>query len=326
MIEELYSGIFRLTVPIPDNPLKELNSYVIKGKDRNLIIDTGMNRIECEEVIKEKIQRLSLDLEKTDLFITHMHADHSGLIASLATAASKIYCHQDDEGMINLEDSFLDKMRDFISLGGFPAANFDQAVKMHPGYKYRCLEYVPFTLLEDGDELEYGDYQLTVVKTPGHTRGHLCLYEPHKKILFSGDHILGDITPNISSHFKNEDPLTEYLASLDKVRGLQLEIVLPAHRSIITDGYGRIDELKKHHIARADEVLEILTNKGRQSAYQVASQMTWDMTYASFKLFPIAQKWFATGEALAHLIYLETNHKAKRELVNGAILFSLNNS
>ncbi|HHW06076.1 MAG TPA: MBL fold metallo-hydrolase [Clostridia bacterium] len=323
MVEELFPGLFRTTVPIPQNPLKELNSYVIMGKDRNLIIDTGMNRPECEAAVKENLAELSLDLHKTDIFVTHMHADHSGLIAHLATEESKVYCSPQDEPMINLEDNFFDLMRDFIPLGGFPAANYDDAIKAHPGYKYRCREHIDFTLLQDGDTLQYGDYTLTVVATPGHTAGHLCLYEPGKKILFSGDHILGDITPNISLHTADEDPLTNYLASLEKVRRLPLKTVLPAHRSIIPDGYARIEALKKHHDARANEVLDILRERGEQNAYQVAAHMTWDMTYDDFENLPIAQKWFAAGEALAHLVYLETKGLVKKRLVDEAFFFSI---
>jgi len=66
----------------------------------------------------------------------------------------------------------------------------------------------------------------------------------------------------------------------------------------------RIDELKEHHLVRAEEVLSIL-NKESKDAFQVASEMTWDIDCDSWDQFPLAQKWFATGEAIAHLRYLE---------------------
>lgn len=321
-MEELYPGLFRVRVPIPNNPLKELNSYVIKGENRNLIIDTGMNRIECEEAILKGIGELEIDLNKTDLFITHMHADHSGLISKLARESSLIYCSKPDATMINLQDSLMDIMKDFIFLGGFSADEYRMAIEKHPGYKYRCRERIDFTYTQDKDILSYGDYNLTVIATPGHTQGHLCLYDQEKGILFSGDHILGDITPNISLHATDEDPLTDYLASLDKIAALDLQIVLPAHRSIIKDGYVRIEELKKHHMERASEVLNIIQNKGAQNAYQVAGGMTWDMT-VPFEQFPIAQKWFAAGEALAHLVFLEAEGQLKREVIEETTFFSL---
>lgn len=321
-MQELYPGLFRLRIPIPNNPLKELNSYVIKGQERSLIIDTGMNRIECEEVLLKGIRELELDLNKTDLFITHMHADHSGLIGKVATKDSLVYCSKPDAIMINLQGKLIDIMSNFISMGGFPGDEYQIAIEKHPGYRYRCKEYVDFTYAKDGDIFSYGNYNFTAIATPGHTEGHLCLYDQEKGILISGDHILGDITPNISLHMPGEDPLTEYLASLDKTASLDLQIVLPAHRSIIEDGYARIKELKEHHMKRADEVLTILRNKEAQNAYQVAAEMTWDMTIP-YDQFPIAQKWFASGEALAHLVYLETNGQVKKERVNGIDLFSL---
>ncbi|MFA5537510.1 MAG: MBL fold metallo-hydrolase [Bacillota bacterium] len=322
-MEELYPGLFRLRIPIPRNPLKELNSYVVTGKDRNLIVDMGMNRIECEEALFKGIKELELDLSKTDLFVTHMHADHSGLIGKVASPSSTIYCSRPDADMINMQGNLMELMKGFITVGGFPPDEYQIAIEKHPGYRYRCREQVEFTYSKDGDTLSYGDYTFTVIHTPGHTMGHLCLYDQEKGILLSGDHILGDITPNISLNAPDEDPLTEYIASLDKIAALDLQIVLPGHRSIIKDGYARIEELKKHHVERANEVLSILQNNEQLNAYQVAGKMTWDMT-VPFDQFPIAQKWFASGEALAHLVYLETKGQVKRKPAGDVVLFSLN--
>ena len=82
-------------------------------------------------------------------------------------------------------------------------------------------------------------------------------------------------------------------------------MVLPGHRRLINDHQGRIRELKKHHRARLDEVRSILNGGSAKHAFQVASEMTWDLQCDTWDDFPIAQKWFATGEAIAHLNYLE---------------------
>jgi glyoxylase-like metal-dependent hydrolase (beta-lactamase superfamily II) len=322
MAEEIFPGLYRIPVPIPENPLKELNSYVIRGRERSLVIDTGMNRPECESALHRGLGELGVDLERTDLFITHLHADHSGLIAGLTRENTSVYCSGPDAEIINSDDSHWEQLRVFVLTGGFPAAEFDRAIRRHPGFRYRCREVIDFTVVADGDSLTVGDYNLRCVWTPGHTAGHMCLYEPDKKILISGDHILGDITPNISLWSDDEDPLADYLASLDKTGRLDIRTVLPAHRSQIHDCHARIAELKKHHRVRADEVLTVL-EQGEQNAYQVASQMTWDMTYDSFALFPVSQKWFAAGEALAHLKFLEGEGKVRRELKDGCALFSL---
>ena len=89
---------------------------------------------------------------------------------------------------------------------------------------------------------------------------------------------------------------------------MAIDLVLPGHRGLISDCRGRISELERHHQARLEEVLDIL-QQGPLSAYQIASQMTWDMSYGSWEQFPFYQKWFATGEALAHLAHLVQERK-----------------
>ena len=325
MIEEILPNLYKIEVPLPKNPLKAVNSYVIKAQGRNLIIDTGMNREECMSSMYSALGKLSVDLRETDFFITHLHADHLGLVSNLATDTSVIYFNQPDADIISdiiSTGSFWGNMLNFASMNGFPENELQEALKNHPGYKYSARGQLEFNILREGETINIGEYLLKCIETPGHTRGHMCLYEPNKKIFIAGDHILNDITPNISSWSDKEDPLNEYLASLDKVYKLDIELVLPGHRGIFKDCKGRIRELKYHHQMRAHEVLTIL-EKGDKSAFQVASQMTWDMTYDSWDLFPVSQKWFATGEAIAHLAYLAKKGVIQRKMVEQKIIFSL---
>ena len=128
---------------------------------------------------------------------------------------------------------------------------------------------VEFAVLREGDALEIGDYSFRCLETPGHSPGHMCLYEPNHKVLVAGDHVLFDITPNITYWPEMANSLNEYLASLDKVYDLDVELVLPGHRRRFENHKQRIDELKKHHETRANEVISIL-KQGSQHAYQVA--------------------------------------------------------
>ncbi|MFY9175584.1 MAG: MBL fold metallo-hydrolase [Peptococcia bacterium] len=187
---------------------------------------------------------------------------------------------------------------------GFPIAEVKNAIEKHPGFRYGAKNLVDFTYVSDGDVLQVGEYNLTCIATPGHTPGLMCLYEPQHRFFLSGDLILSSITPNISLFSDNDNPLKQYLQSLDKVSKLDIELTLPSHRQIIGNCLPRIAELKKHHQDRLNEIIKILENGREQNAYQVASQMTWDMTYKSFEDFPVPQKWFAIGEAIAHLKYL----------------------
>jgi len=303
MCEEILPNLFRLKIPLPDSPLKYLNSYVIKGPDRNLIIDTGLNRRECLEAMQAGLSTLGIDLKASDIFITHLHADHSGLVAKLATDTSQVYFSRPEKELIESWEGF-GPMIVYAGQNGFPEDELQAALDKHPGAKFGS-EWIPeMKLLEDGDEIRIGDYKFRCVVTPGHTLGHICLYEPDKKILVAGDHILIDITPNIQCWSDTQNPLKHYLASLEKVYSLKVDLTLPGHRRLIENHQTRIEELKRHHADRLTEVLSIL-KAGAMNAFQVASQMTWDIDSESWDQFPVAQKWFATGEAISHLRYLE---------------------
>ena len=321
MIKEILPNLYRIEVPLPRNPLQTVNSYVIKAKGQSLIIDTGMNRKECMEVMSAGLKELNVDLKKADFFITHLHADHLGLVSNLATDTSTIYFNEADAAIIN-STGYWQKAVNLARMNGFPEDELQRAIENHPGYKYSSRGQLDFYILKEGDTISIGDYLFECIETPGHTKGHMCLYEPSKKLFISGDHILIDVTPNISLWSNDENPLNEYLISLDKVYNLDVKLVLPGHRDTFSNHRQRIQELKHHHQTRANEVLSIL-RKGNQNAFQVASQMSWDMAYESWELFPIQQKWFATGEAIAHLKYLEERGKVQREIKEQRVVFSL---
>jgi glyoxylase-like metal-dependent hydrolase (beta-lactamase superfamily II) len=320
MCEEILPGLFRLKIPLPESPLKYLNSYVIKGPDRSLIIDTGLNRRECLEAMQDGLRTIGVDLAAADIFITHLHADHFGLVTKLATATSQIYFSRPEKELMDSWEGF-GTMIEYAGQNGFPEDELQSALDKHPGAKYGS-EWIPdMKLLEEGDGIDVGDYHFKCVATPGHTMGHICLYEPGKEILIAGDHILIDITPNIQCWSDTQNPLKHYLASLEKVYSLTVDLTLPGHRRLIGDHRARIEELKQHHADRLTEVLSIL-NRGALNAFQVASQMAWDIDSESWDHFPVAQKWFATGEAISHLRFLEEEGRLARNTGGDITLYA----
>ena len=319
MVDKILSGLYRIVVPLPNSPLKDLNSYVICGDGRNLIIDTGFNRSVCFQAMQEGIVELGLDLNRTDFMLTHMHADHTGLVSRLATPESIIYFSRIDARVFDGDHGW-QSLIDFARINGFPADELLKALESHPGFKYSPEKKPVFTLLDDGHVLEYGSYRLRCIGTPGHTQGHMCLYEPEHKLLFSGDHVLFNITPHIESWAYAINSLADYLQSLDKIYSLPVELVLPGHRNFFKDMKGRIDELKHHHRLRAEEVMNVLGEKSL-NAYDIAAGMTWDIDCENWQEFPIAQKWFATGEAIAHLRYLEGEGRIIRNAQQKIVTF-----
>ncbi|MCP4723909.1 MAG: MBL fold metallo-hydrolase [bacterium] len=321
MVKEILPDLYKVDVPIPKNPLKSTNSYVIKGGQRDLIIDTGMNIKESHDAITAAFKELDVDLTKSDFFITHLHADHLGLISVLAKEDSTVFFNKPDADLIMIGGRWEVSVELFLQ-NGFPVENLQKAFKDHPGYRYASRGNVEFTIVRERDEICIGDYTLKVVETPGHTDGHTCLYDSAKKLLISGDHVLQNITPNIAQWFYDSNPLKNYLESLDKISEYDVDLVLPGHRKPFKSFKKRISEIKDHHRARADEVLEIL-KAGTQNSFEIASQMTWDLSYKDWEMFPIIQKMFATGEAIAHLSYLKSEGYINRSFSGDRFLYSL---
>jgi glyoxylase-like metal-dependent hydrolase (beta-lactamase superfamily II) len=323
VIDEIVAGIYRIEVPLPRNPLKYINSYLVKGIERCLLVDTGLDRPECLEALRDGLAELNVDMSVTDIFITHMHADHSGLVGVLKNTGNRAYASAQDGYTINhFGREHWERLADCAKHNGFDPNLLEAAITRHPGFRGGNKEMIDFTFVSNGEVLDYGDFKFTCVLAPGHTAGHMCLYEANRHILFAGDNILNDITPNITAWRDNENPLANYQASLDKLEKLAINIVLPAHRTQINDWRARVAELKHHHELRLAEV-EAILRQGELTAYQVAAKMSWDIRCNSFDEFPVPQKWFATGEALAHIRYLEEAGRIRRTVNEPVAAFTV---
>lgn len=323
IVETIRPGLHRIVLPLSGNPLREINSFVLTSGDRNLIVDTGMNRDECLEAMEDGLDELGVDLDRTDILATHFHADHQGLVSTLLRDGARAFMGElDAEAISGAGDYWTESgpMGQHATRAGLPTEVLRGALEHHPGHKYGPQDTVDYTGLKDGDTIAVGDYTLHVTLTPGHTGGHICLYEPDARFFISGDHVLGDITPNIQAWREDQDPLGDFITSLGRVDALDIDLCLPGHRELVEDCSKRIAELVEHHHERADEVVSILS-QGPANAYDTAGQMTWDIRARSWEDFPVMQRWFATGEALAHIRYLETRGLVERSVENGQVMY-----
>ena len=326
MIQQLFHNpdIYQIEVDLPDNPLKYLNSYVVKGKMHNLVIDTGFNRPECQKALFDGLQELDVDLQCTDLFLTHLHADHTGLVGAFATAGCPIYMHGID--YTYLKDSADGTTWRFTEQNfmreGMPAADIEKQFS-NQARKYSPQINFSVKTVSDGDMVRLADTDFHVIHTPGHTKGLCCLYLPKQEIFFTSDHILFDITPNIQIWSNMRDALEQYLQSLDKVYQLPVQLALPGHRKGNISIARRIDEIKEHHRNRLQEILDIVKTQPHMTAFEIAPHLTWSMRGKKWNEFPPTQKWFAMGETLAHIEYLVHHGRLAKEERNGVFLYAL---
>lgn len=311
MIREVAENIYTFPISLPHNPLKVLNSYVIKGgvDSKNLLIDVGFNCPRCRSDLKKGMEAFDLTPENTDVFFTHGHADHTGNASWLKEQGYELLIGEVDHKHIfrATDSAHLDRM----SREGVPTEVTD-AMRYRSKKEWMVSDDFAATDLRDGEVLSYGGYKLRCVMTPGHSLGHMCLYDEDKQLMFTGDHVLFDITPNINVAPEGMDSLGNYMQSLEKVAHIPVKIALPGHRQIGGDFSGRVRALYQHHMDRLQEAENIVRAHPGISAYGTAQHMTWSIVAKSWDDFPVDQKWYAYGEALSHLVYLEKLGRVRR--------------
>ncbi len=323
---KILDGLWVFPIALPGS-LAWLNCYVIKGTNggRSLLIDTGLKEPVCTQTLMEGIKTLDLDLKNTDVFLTHLHNDHVGNAALLEKLGARIIISSIDY-RIMFASNYLNPealIRYYLTEGADYALmnRLSNTICKAKPESFEAIE------VSDSDVLSYGEFTLECIHTPGHTPGHMCLYDSGRKTLFTGDHILFDISPFIAS-WEERYPysLKNFISSLKKAKQLDVEIALPAHRSAgEQDVPERVDELLEHHMERLAEVMSVLSENGTLSAYTLASKMNWSIHGNGWDGYPDSQKLFAMDEALAHLEYLvDSGLILKTKRADGVNIYCLN--
>jgi len=331
MKTEIFPNIFQIRIPLPHNPLKHINSYLIRAEEGSLLIDTGLNFPESLKVLWEALSEAGVlagaQLEK--ILLTHFHVDHVGLIPRIKEVFDdvELLLHPTEVELskLMLEDSgsYKQDIEDFLMAYGAPLSIAQRLQDFHPAFSapeaYKELVCAA-SPIDDGQEIMVGNYRFQALWTPGHSPGHTCLYEPSKRAFFSGDHLLPTITSHVSQFMEDMDPLTDYLNSLKKIKKLNVKVVFPAHEEVFRNYLERITQLEVHHKRRLEEIV-IKLEEARLTAYMLASRLQWDISYESWNQFPPFQKYLAFGEALAHLKILERRRLVQKVEVDDIIFY-----
>ena len=315
--EKIFNNVYRIPVPLPGNPMRELNAYVIRGKGQSLLIDTGFRLDACREALRAGLAELGIAREETTILLTHMHADHAGLAPEFVGEGNFIMISAADRVVLDLYSGHNREgeeglTRLFIA-AGFPQDELRTIASSNPALSLAAVDAATYEELQDGQVLTFGGLKLHCILMPGHTPGHMCYYLEDEALMFTGDHVLFDISPNITAWEFVEDSLGNYLDSLRRIRGYEVRLPLPSHRKT-GDMKKRVDALIVHHERRLDEVIRVLREAPGLNAYEMAGRMTWSIRTKGWADFPLTQKWFAVGEALSHLDYLRVRGQITRSM------------
>ena len=308
-MNEIATGVYQLKVPIPDNPLGHTNVYLLQGDGEYHLIDTGWNDAAAFQVLSNQLGEIGVSFKKiSQIIITHAHLDHYGLSSRLKELSrAKIAMHRLEKDLlgfrnINMEE-FFRQTEQWLQINGVPTSELPASPISFTRMRRVSPAVLPDITLQGKETISAGAFNLQVIWTPGHSPGHICLYEPNRKVFFSGDHILPTITPNVSLQPQSTaNPLGDFLNSLNNVKQLDVNLVLPAHEYQFADLPTRVDEIIHHHELRNLEVLEAIS-KEPKTAYQISQRITWMPAFGGVSFQGLApwDKRMAISETLAHL-------------------------
>jgi glyoxylase-like metal-dependent hydrolase (beta-lactamase superfamily II) len=307
-VEQVTPGVWSLPVMMPENSLRYTLAYVLLADTGAVVVDPGWDWDQGWADLLHGLRAAGLAADQvTGIVVTHVHLDHHGLSRRLSEASGAWIAMHTAEAQ-NLpariaKTAGADGGRTWLTRCGAPAdvvAEFSADLAEALGI-YRLAD--PDMLLDDGRYLDLPGRRVRVVWTPGHTPGHICLYDADYDLLLTGDHLLPRISPNIGvMPGTRGSPLTSYIASLTAMGGYGSAEALPAHEYRFRGIAERAQSLIEHHDARAREVLDVVAAADEPTIWDVTQKLTWSRGWDQITGF---MRRAALAETAAHVEYLE---------------------
>jgi glyoxylase-like metal-dependent hydrolase (beta-lactamase superfamily II) len=308
-VEQLRPDLWSIPVPMPKSPLRYVSVYVLGSESGLTLVDAGWDSEESWDALLGGLDGIGASVaDVRGVLVTHQHLDHIGLARRIrAECGAWIALHPADRDAVASPD-FREpavanpaELRWLVSLGTSPA-EARRLVGDRPEPDPRSLVAIPDRLVVDGERVGVPGWDLRAVHTPGHTPGHLCFIDERGGLFFAGDHVLPRISPNVSADRDlHADALGDFLASLGRVRDLDVGEVLPAHEWRFRGLAQRVDELRAHHSARLGELLEVIRRRPGSVPWDLAGELTWSRSWDQYDGY---MRLSAVGETMAHLVYL----------------------
>jgi len=309
--ERVLPGVWRLRLPLPWPGVPHCNAWALAAGDGIVLVDCGLHEEGSLEQLERALAQAGLRLADVRLLVcTHAHSDHYGQAADVIDASGcELWMHPDHAHMsagAQDPDEAISRRVEIARTSGVPLeplAGWAEMAKQRGNAIRRIV--APDRDLVAGVVVKTDLGQWSVIETPGHAPSHVCLHQAQRRILISGDHLLG----RVSLYFDygwTPDPVGEFLASLDKVQRLDARLCLAGHARTFTDVTAHIDANRALVHERLARVREIVTSDGPITAYEIVPQLYGE------PITPRNSSW-RLQETLCHLRRLEVLGALRRD-------------
>lgn len=299
-------GTWALALPLPVGPPPYTLVYAFTDATARVhLLDTGWDLPGSLELLSAGLDSIGLALDRVDsVTATHLHSDHLGLAERIrAASGARIQVHEAEQRGL---DEFAERGVTVPDLGawGVPA-------ELHEGIaaivgRTRPERVTADVLLAHGQLLDIPGRSIRVLHTPGHTPGSLSLLDGDT--LFTGDLVLPTIFPGVGLGGESDDPLADYLGSLELVGALGDPLVAPGHGYVFRGLGERVAASRAHQVGRTDEVLAILRDHPDATVWEVASRVTWTGGWERLRGFHQAS---ALSQTAMRMRYIDRNETGR---------------
>jgi glyoxylase-like metal-dependent hydrolase (beta-lactamase superfamily II) len=308
--ERVLPGIWRLRLPLPWPGVPHCNAWAIAAGDGVVLVDTGMHQPGSMAHLDRALGMVGLRAEHVRLLVcTHAHTDHIGQAATIVERAGcELWLHPDHGHMTTTAsdpDAALERRIEVARTSGVPVAALEAYRERRRGEGFGIAGIVePARDLVDGVEVhtDLGAWQ--VVETPGHAPSHVCLWQPERRLLVSGDHLLGRVSLYYDYGY-TPDPAGEFLRSLDRVGELGARLCLSGHGRTFGDVGGHVAANRAAVADRVARVLDVVTADGPITAYDAVPRVYGEPVTA------LNANWWIS-ETLCYLRHLEAAGRLRR--------------
>ncbi len=304
--EQVRPLVWSVPIRFADNPVRYTLSYLLANESGECVVmDPGWDSAEGRAQLTDGLALAGLTLASVvGIVSTHLHPDHLGMVRYLAEATGAwVAMHPVEARALERMTHHPHDDEETLDRWGVPSS-IHESLSVSP----RMLEYIaqlarPTVLLDDGDLVPLPGRDLRVIATPGHTPGHICIADVDNALIFTGDHILPRITPNvgIGSPRDNRLALRHYYDSLELMPAWDDFEVCPAHEYRFRGLAERARDLRAHHLERSQEIVDALSAAPTLTVWQIAQRLTWSRGWNSLDGINLRS---ALSETSTHIEYL----------------------